>query len=234
MISRVYLVCAALLLVAACSRAPEAPPKTVEITGNDQMKFDVSAFEVKAGQNVSVTLKNVGTLPKDAMGHDFTLLAKGAVRLKKILVPMDFSDCSMAGLESAVRFARIWGAGLVMFNCVPLQTFATYGEYGEYDLTSLTDYAQRAANEEMDEVVSKLKSQDIIVEGVVELGVPAQAICDYARTHEIDLIVTATHGSTGLTHVLGSTAEHVVRYAHCPVLIVPNYLRGGKRLRDPN
>jgi nucleotide-binding universal stress UspA family protein len=64
--------------------------------------------------------------------------------------------------------------------------------------------------------------------GVIELGVPAQAICDYARQHEVDLIITSTHGSTGLTHILlGSTEEHVVRYAHCPVLITPNYLRRG-------
>lgn len=61
---------------AGCSREPELPPKEIQITGNDQMKFDVTAFEVKAGQKVSLTLKNVGSLPKDAMGHDFTLLDK--------------------------------------------------------------------------------------------------------------------------------------------------------------
>ena len=156
--------------------------------------------------------------------------SKGAIRLKKILVPVDFSDCSMVGLESAVRFAQVWGAQLVTFNCVPLQTFAMYGEYGGRDSTALTNYAQKAAKEQMDEVVSSLKSQDIIVEGVIELGAPAQAICDYARNNEVDLIITATHGSTGLTHILlGSTAEHVVRYAHCPVLVMPSYARGGKR-----
>jgi nucleotide-binding universal stress UspA family protein len=153
--------------------------------------------------------------------------SKGAIRLKKILVPVDFSDCSMMGLESAVRFAKIWGAQLVIFNCVPVQTFALYGEYGGRDLTTLIDYAQKAANEEMHEVVSSLESQDIIGKGVIELGAPAQAICDYARNNEVDLIVTATHGSTGLAHVLlGSTAEHVVRYAHCPVLVMPSYERG--------
>jgi nucleotide-binding universal stress UspA family protein len=156
--------------------------------------------------------------------------SQSAIRLKKILVPVDFSDCSMVGLQSAVRFAQVWGAQLVTFNCVPLQTFAIYGEYGGRDLTALTNYAQKAAKEEMDEVVSSVKSQDIIVEGVIELGVPALAICDYARNNEIDLIVTATHGSTGLTHiVLGSTAEQVVRYAHCPVLVMPSYARGAKR-----
>jgi universal stress protein A len=156
--------------------------------------------------------------------------SKGAIRVKKILVPVDFSDCSMVGLQSAVRLAQVWSAQLVTFNCVPLQTFAMYGEYGGRDLTALTNYAQKAAKEEMSEVVSSLESQEIVVKGVIELGAPAQAICDYARNYEVDLIVTATHGSTGLTHILlGSTAEHVVRYAHCPVLVMPSYARGGKR-----
>jgi nucleotide-binding universal stress UspA family protein len=156
--------------------------------------------------------------------------SKDAIQLKKILVPVDFSDCSMLGLESAVRFAQVWGAELVVFNCLPLQTFAIYGEYGGLDLSALTNDAQKTAKEEMHEVVSSLESKGIIVKGVIELGVPAQAICDYARDNKVDLIVTATHGSTGLMHVLlGSTAEHVVRYAHCPVLVMPTYARGGKR-----
>lgn len=61
---------------AACQRAIEAPPKDIQITGDDQMKFDVTAFEVKAGEKVSVTIKNIGTLPKEGMAHNFTLLDK--------------------------------------------------------------------------------------------------------------------------------------------------------------
>lgn len=69
---------AALVLVVAvaCSKAPEAPPKEVTISGNDEMKYDTNAFEVKAGQKVSLTMKNVGTKPKEAMGHNFVLLEK--------------------------------------------------------------------------------------------------------------------------------------------------------------
>ena len=156
--------------------------------------------------------------------------SKGAIRLKKILVPVDFSDCSMVGLEFAVHFAQVLGAELVTFNCVPLHTFAIYDEYRGLDFTALTNHAEKTAKEQMREVVSGLESQDIIVKGVIELGVPAQAICDYARNHEVDLIVTTTHGTTGLMHVLlGSTAEHVVRYAHCPVLVMPSFARRGKR-----
>lgn len=74
-IFRVALGCSALLIsVAGCSRVPEAPPKTVEINADDKMKFDVTAFEAKPGQKISVTLKNVGTTPKFSMGHNFLLL----------------------------------------------------------------------------------------------------------------------------------------------------------------
>jgi universal stress protein A len=154
--------------------------------------------------------------------------SRDTIRLKKILVPLDFSDCSMVGLESAVQFATIWGAQLVMFNCVPLQTFATYGDYGGRDSTALAQCAQQAARDLMNDVVSSLQSRGIIAQGVVALGAPAQNICDYARVNDVDLIITSTHGSSGLVHLLlGSTAEHVVRYAHCPVLVMPGHARGG-------
>lgn len=71
----IALGCSALLLpVTGCSRAPEAPPKAVQMHVDDKIKFDVTAFEVKPGQKVSVTLTNVGTTPKYSMGHNFVLL----------------------------------------------------------------------------------------------------------------------------------------------------------------
>ena len=68
----------------AATTAPSATPaatgaggKTVEIIANDQMKFSVTAIEAKVGEEVKVVLKNEGTLPKEAMGHNFVLLKKG-------------------------------------------------------------------------------------------------------------------------------------------------------------
>lgn len=60
-----------------CSR-DTVPPKVVEINGDDLMKFDVTNFEVKPGQSVTVRLKNAGELPKEAMAHNWVLLAKQA------------------------------------------------------------------------------------------------------------------------------------------------------------
>ncbi len=58
---------------------PAAPAAAVvEITANDAMKFSVTRIEVAAGQQVKITLRNIGTMPKQAMGHNLVVLHKGA------------------------------------------------------------------------------------------------------------------------------------------------------------
>lgn len=59
-------------------------------------------------------------------------------------------------------------------------------------------------------------------ETAVKMGSPAQKVCRYAQKVGADLIVTSTHGRTGLPHIfIGSTAEQIVRYAKSAVLVVP-------------
>jgi azurin len=62
-------------LLAGCSRG--RLPRLVEITGNDDMKFDVTSFQVKPGETVTVTMTNVGRMPKAGMAHNWVLLKKG-------------------------------------------------------------------------------------------------------------------------------------------------------------
>ena len=68
------LVCSLLTLTLALTLVQG---KEVVITGNDTMQFDVKNFNVKAGEKVKLTLKNVGQVPKIAMGHNLVLLKKG-------------------------------------------------------------------------------------------------------------------------------------------------------------
>lgn len=68
------LVCSLLTLTLALSLVQG---KEVVITGNDTMQFDVKNFNVKAGEKVKLTLKNVGQVPKIAMGHNLVVLKKG-------------------------------------------------------------------------------------------------------------------------------------------------------------
>lgn len=68
------LVCSLLTLTLTLSLVQG---KEVVITGNDTMQFDVKNFNVKAGEKVKLTLKNVGQVPKIAMGHNLVVLKKG-------------------------------------------------------------------------------------------------------------------------------------------------------------
>ena len=79
----ILLILTAAALMIPVSRAEEKADATkadfkVTITGNDQMKYDKAEIEVKAGQTVALTFKNIGALPKAAMGHNVVILKPGS------------------------------------------------------------------------------------------------------------------------------------------------------------
>jgi azurin len=88
---------------AAAPTAPAADaPTVVEFTANDSMKFNLTRFEVKAGQDVTVSLTNMGAMPKAAMAHNWILLQKGAdpkafVDAAVMASATDYVPASLAG-----------------------------------------------------------------------------------------------------------------------------------------
>jgi azurin len=87
--------------VAVTPAAPATPaPAVIEITANDSMKFNLARFEVAAGQEVKITLTNMGTMPKAAMGHNLVVL-------KKDVDVKAFADAAvMAGATDYVPAAK--------------------------------------------------------------------------------------------------------------------------------
>lgn len=149
-----------------------------------------------------------------------------AVNFRKILVPVDFSDCSMTGLTYAKRLGKQFQAKLVLLHSVALQYFLTSDEYARYDLPLLMQQTEHAAREQMRDLVQNTDWEGIPVESSVAMGHPGQHICARTETNGADLVVISTHGGTGLKHVLiGSIAEYVVRHASRPVLVVPSHDR---------
>jgi nucleotide-binding universal stress UspA family protein len=148
------------------------------------------------------------------------------LRFRKIIVPIDFSDCSLKGLAYAKALARQFRSTLVLLHSVQLNYFVTSDGYVRYDFPLLMQQAEKAARSQMRNLVTKTDWQGIKIETALEVGHPGQQICDRARDRHADLIVTSTHGLTGLKHIfIGSTAEYVVRHARCPVLVVPSHGR---------
>ncbi len=149
-----------------------------------------------------------------------------SIGFRKILVPIDFSECSLAGLNYAKALARHFGSTLVLLNSVAPQYYVTSDEYARYDLPLLMEQLEQTSREQMRDLVRHTDWKGIKVESSLQIGHPGQQICARAEEQAADVIVTATHGRTGLKHVLlGSTAEYVVRHASCPVFVVPSHDR---------
>jgi nucleotide-binding universal stress UspA family protein len=153
--------------------------------------------------------------------------AEDVRKIRKILVPVDFSDCSRHGVSYAVALAKARGARLVLLHTLPVQPFVPAEPAGVAIRMPQPGVLERAARIAMAKFVRSVDFSDVPHESVIEAGRAAERICAHAEENDVDLIVTSTHGLTGFAHILiGSTAEHVVRYAKCPVLVVRRRDRG--------
>jgi len=142
--------------------------------------------------------------------------------VSKIVVPLDFSRASIKGLNYAVKLARGFGATLTLLHVVRRESYVTPEGVVVYAEPELTQRARVAAKERMRALVGITDFDGLEFKTAIRVGFPEEEICNYAQKNSMELIVTATHGRTGLRHaLLGSVAEHIVRYAKGPLLVVP-------------
>jgi nucleotide-binding universal stress UspA family protein len=149
------------------------------------------------------------------------------VYLRKILVTTDLSDFSLAAIEYAASFGLLYSSKLYLLHVAD----TTPSAFTLQGLDSRGKHCQQGVDprhtQQLEEFALKKLNADMKLTLVVRNGVPADEIQRFAEEEGIDLIVMATHGRTGLKHiVLGSVAEKVVRLSTVPVLTVkPHPLR---------
>ncbi len=145
-------------------------------------------------------------------------------RIKTILVPVDFSNCSREGLRYAVAFAHEFGTKIILLHATYLGYIYSAEGAALYDIPGLQKAARKTAERKMRELVRSVNFGTVKFETAFTDGSPVIDICAFAKDHDVDLIITSTHGFTGFTHILiGSIAEQVVRHAPCSVLVVPSH-----------
>lgn len=139
--------------------------------------------------------------------------------LKKILVPIDFSECSKKALRYAVPLAQQFNASVVLLYVIP----ANYpvGEFGMIDFAYFEKEMRTSGERQLTELAKSEVGTKAAAQTLVRVGRPVAQVLAVAKDEGADLIVVSTHGHTGLKHVLlGSVAENIVRYSPCPVLVV--------------
>ena len=141
----------------------------------------------------------------------------------KILVPVDGSETSTAGLNEAIKLAKIHGSQLCLMHIVNefiLDYTYAPGQYSQ----DLVESLRKTGQEILDAAETTVRRQGIkphcvLVESIG--GEAADLILEQAKDWRAELIVMGTHGRRGIFRLaMGSDAEQVVRASVVPVLLV--------------
>jgi nucleotide-binding universal stress UspA family protein len=143
--------------------------------------------------------------------------------LKNVVVATDFSLDADAAVSYALALAKETRAAVCLLHVVdnPLAAGAWSSDMYASEIAGLQINLVRDAEKQLQQGIRTLDRPGIEIAGAVRTGRPASTIVEFARESGCDLIVIGSHGRTGAARlVMGSVAEHVVRTAPCPVLVV--------------
>jgi nucleotide-binding universal stress UspA family protein len=152
------------------------------------------------------------------------------MQIRTILLPTDFSDCGNSALVYATSLARRFEASIICVHVIePLVPTVGYSGMTEpLPIADITEQLEDSAERELPKLAECEACEGLQVEEMIVHGDAAAEIVRVAKERQVDLIVIASHGRTGLGRILfGSTAEAVVRHASCPVLVVKPPPEGG-------
>ena len=139
--------------------------------------------------------------------------------IKQILVPIDFSPNSMRALEYAVDFAKPFKARMSILFVVEPIYYAVPDFTGGAAMGQLLTEQLANARAQLLRLEQQYAKRRIKVRALLQSGSAYDSIVAAAKQCKAHLIIMATHGRTGVSHLLlGSVAERVVRTAPCPVL----------------
>ena len=148
-------------------------------------------------------------------------------KIKKVLVPIDFSDYSKNALKYAVNFAKSFNAEIILVYVVEPVIYPPDFSMGQIAMPSINAEWDDRAKDELQKLAKSDFTSAENVKTVIKTGKPFVEIIETAKEEDVDLIIIATHGHSGVEHILfGSTAEKVVRKAPCPVLTLREPLKG--------
>lgn len=141
----------------------------------------------------------------------------------RILVPLDGSPLAESALPEAQTLARALGGDVVFLQVVPPEIIHEFGL--TIPIAVPWEVLRDRALEYLNSIRARPEWKEIGTEAAIETGNPPEMILDFCQHHDIDRIVMATHGRTGLARwVIGSVADKVVRAADRTVVLV----RAGK------
>ena len=143
-------------------------------------------------------------------------------RFKRILCCTDFSESAEAAFDFAIDAAIRRPGSLLYLLHVIHEVDAQFWKSYIYEVDNVDEQAKRSIDEKFASNYRSRVPAGMEVKVQVRIGPDAPTILDFARDHEIDLIIIGRHGSSGVrSAIFGKVTEKVVRKAECAVLVIP-------------
>ncbi len=143
------------------------------------------------------------------------------LKIKTILLPVDGSEASLKAAKYAINLAKIVNAQLIAIHAVGMPLYLPKAK--KTLISPYYEEAKRNAKEWMRTLVSIAKKENVELKTdiITNVASVSYAIVNYAKKHDVDLIIMGTRGRTGVKKfLLGSIAHGVVTLATYPVLVV--------------
>jgi len=143
------------------------------------------------------------------------------MQISQILVPTDFSDNAQHAVDYAVDLAKRCSAKLHLLHTPVVPTYLlmdlSYSP-GPEAVTRILNDSQEA----LDAQAKAIADAGVELFTAIREGTVHEVIRDYAKEHDVDLVVVGTHGRTGVSKLMyGSVTERVIKTVHTPILVVP-------------
>lgn len=218
----------------------EADKQGVAARYEVQYSLDVADTILEAAEAEGVDLIVTGTHGREGLSHVILgSVAEAVVRradrpvltvrteapeapdVQRMLAPVDFSEPSKTALRFAKDVAAAFRARLDLLFVAEARTVPVFSDTGIPRLNTLKMDPEivKDAGRALEQLNGNVGGPDVEAHGHVAEGTVPEQIVRFAATHEVDLIVLATRGLSGLDRwLLGSVTQRVVRTAPCPVL----------------
>ncbi|MEP1489671.1 MAG: universal stress protein [Algibacter sp.] len=144
--------------------------------------------------------------------------------MKKIIVPIDFSEHSEYALKTATKLAKKNNAEILVLHMLEMSETILSVSGGDQNSKAL--FFIKLIEQKLEKFIAKDYLKGVKVSGVIKHFKVFSEVNDIALQHHADLIVMGSHGSSGFKeYFVGSNTERVVRHSDIPVLVVKNNLR---------
>ncbi len=142
--------------------------------------------------------------------------------MRKIVVPIDFSECSKNALRNAIKIAERMNKELILYHSVVIPVgFAEGAPVGTMDMN--LDELEIQSKKDLKALVTEFPMlEKINYQSFIQYGPLHEGINDLNEENKVALVVMGTHGASGFAKaLLGSNAYHVMKHVACPVVAIP-------------